>query len=187
MDETGFVIGMGGNQRVVATNPGNIRPNPSITNRETITIIEAVNGKGDSIAPFIIFQGVQQTASLFENYLPSQAKIVANEESYCTNDLITLQWLEHFESLTKRKQVGQHRLLLLDGHGSHETVEFIQYCWDHKIIPFQLPPHTTHLTQITRCCGLRPNEALPSFGGGPRGEDSGSVSFSRAVRYVGTG
>jgi hypothetical protein len=38
-------------------------------------------------------------------------------------------------------------MLILDGHGSHFIMEFMDYCWDHKIIPFLLPPHLTHLLQ----------------------------------------
>ena len=42
---------------------------------------------------------------------------------------------------------GEWRMLILDGHGSHLTMEFMDYCWDHKIVPFLLPPHLTHLLQ----------------------------------------
>jgi hypothetical protein len=42
---------------------------------------------------------------------------------------------------------GTTRLLLLDGHGSHTTLNFIEYCDSHDIIPFLLPPHSTHLLQ----------------------------------------
>jgi hypothetical protein len=37
--------------------------------------------------------------------------------------------------------------LVSDGFESHNDFEFIQYCWDERIIPFHLPPHTTHLLQ----------------------------------------
>lgn len=35
----------------------------------------------------------------------------------------------------------------MDGHASHVTWEFFDYCLKHKIIPFCLPPHSTHLLQ----------------------------------------
>ncbi|KHO10678.1 hypothetical protein MAA_11729 [Metarhizium robertsii ARSEF 23] len=37
--------------------------------------------------------------------------------------------------------------LLLDGHGSHHTIEFITYCEQHNIVPFGLPPNLAHLLQ----------------------------------------
>jgi hypothetical protein len=38
-------------------------------------------------------------------------------------------------------------LLLLDGHGSHETDEFVDEALLHNIHVLMLPPHTTHKTQ----------------------------------------
>ena len=35
----------------------------------------------------------------------------------------------------------------MDNHGSHHSMEFIQFCWDHDIIPFGLPANLTHLLQ----------------------------------------
>jgi hypothetical protein len=39
------------------------------------------------------------------------------------------------------------RLLILDGHGSHLTMEFINYCDDNKILLMTYPPHSTHSLQ----------------------------------------
>ena len=38
-------------------------------------------------------------------------------------------------------------MLVLDGHESHESAEFQEYCKAHNIIPLCLPPHSSHLTQ----------------------------------------
>jgi hypothetical protein len=40
-----------------------------------------------------------------------------------------------------------YRLLILDGHSSHATPEFDQFCKDNKIITLCMPPHTSHLLQ----------------------------------------
>jgi hypothetical protein len=37
--------------------------------------------------------------------------------------------------------------LIFDGYGSHLTKEFVDYCDECKIIPFSLPPHTSHNLQ----------------------------------------
>ena len=39
------------------------------------------------------------------------------------------------------------RLLILDGHGSHITWEFVRFCKQRNIILFCLPLHFTHLLQ----------------------------------------
>lgn len=37
------------------------------------------------------------------------------------------------------------RILLVDQHGSHLTVEFVQRCTELQILLFVMPPHLTHL------------------------------------------
>ena len=39
------------------------------------------------------------------------------------------------------------RLLILDGHGSHETTEFLWRCLEHDIYLLFLPAHTSHVLQ----------------------------------------
>lgn len=35
----------------------------------------------------------------------------------------------------------------MNGYESHHTIEFIEYCEENKIIPFDLSAHITHLLQ----------------------------------------
>ena len=59
-----------------------------------------------------------------------------------------LEWLRRcFEPGTWEKANGRWRILILDGHGSHITLDFIKHCRDHKIILLRLVPHTSHLCQ----------------------------------------
>jgi len=43
--------------------------------------------------------------------------------------------------------LGYTRLLIMDGHTSHVSWQFFDYCLEHNIIPLCLPPHSTHLLQ----------------------------------------
>ncbi len=59
-----------------------------------------------------------------------------------------MEWLEKvFHPETFEKAAGQWQLLILDGHGSHETVDFLTFCFMHCINLLRLPPLTSHLTQ----------------------------------------
>jgi hypothetical protein len=67
-----------------------------------------------------------------------------------TNNELGLAWLEQvFERCTKQKaRLGRDwRLLILDGHGSHLTFEFLEYCEAHRILVSVFPPHSTHTLQ----------------------------------------
>jgi hypothetical protein len=61
--------------------------------------------------------------------------MIALSEKGWTNDQLGLYWLtEVFDKATLSKTVGQYRLLIIDGHGSHTTPAFDQYCKDGSII-----------------------------------------------------
>jgi hypothetical protein len=49
---------------------------------------------------------------------------------------------------TKPSNTNEWRLLLLDGHGSHVTIESMKLAMDNKIYVFYLPPHISHMTQL---------------------------------------
>jgi hypothetical protein len=68
-------------------------------------------------------------------------------ESGYSNDQIALDYLKHFIKYTNRRRRGVWLLFIFDGHRSHLTYEFITMCWDNKIWPYGLPPHTSHILQ----------------------------------------
>ena len=39
-------------------------------------------------------------------------------------------------------------MLVLDGHKSHKSAEFQEYCKTHNIITLRLPPYSSYLTQL---------------------------------------
>ena len=45
------------------------------------------------------------------------------------------------------KKRGSRRLLVLDNHGSHTTIQFREFCNDNNIILLWMPPHSSHLCQ----------------------------------------
>ena len=44
---------------------------------------------------------------------------------------------------------GEWRMLVMDGHSSHLTIEFVDYCYrpNVKISVFLLPAHSIHILQ----------------------------------------
>ena len=146
MDETGFRIGCL-NGRIVITHVGTkgvylVDPD----NRDYITSVETIGGDGTTIPPLIILKGRVLLESYFKNNLHDDTLLATTDTGYITNELGML-WLVHFDEMTKKKQKGTFRLLIMDGQSSHITEEFVVYCWLNKIVPFLLPPHTTHLLQ----------------------------------------
>ena len=65
-----------------------------------------------------------------------------------SNDDAGLGWVEQvFEPLTRDKARRKWRLLIMDGHGSHVTMEFLTFCVERRILVLIFPPHSTQTLQ----------------------------------------
>ena len=52
-----------------------------------------------------------------------------------------------FDPATKEKAAGQTHVLLMDGHGSHYTLELLKYAQANNIVILGYPLHCTHVLQ----------------------------------------
>jgi hypothetical protein len=147
-DETGFMMGLIQSGMVVTGSERQGRPKSvQPGNREWITAIPAINAEGQSIPPFIIGSGQYHLANWYrESNLPCDW-VIATSQNGWTNNELGLEWLKHFDRSTAKRSVSLYRLLILDGHESHHSVDFERYCQDHKIITLCMPPHASHLLQ----------------------------------------
>jgi hypothetical protein len=116
-------------------------------NREWVTVVQAVNSMGYAIPPYIIAAGKNHLESWYdEAELPPRWRISVSQNGWITNEL-AMDWIHHFEEFTSPRRLGIYRLLILDGHESHHSDEFEQYCKEHNIITLCMPPHSSHLLQ----------------------------------------
>ncbi|GKU10279.1 unnamed protein product, partial [Fusarium langsethiae] len=147
-DETGFMMGVIMAGMVVTGSERQGRPKSvQPGNREWITVIQAINAEGQSIAPFIIGAGQYHLANWYrECDLPGDW-VIATSQNGWTNNELGLEWLKHFDRSTTNRSTGPYRLLILDGHESHHSTDFERYCQDHKIITLCMPVHASHLLQ----------------------------------------
>jgi hypothetical protein len=147
-DETGFMMGVITSQLVVTSSEMNgKRKKVQPGNREWITVIQGINATGWAIPPFIIFAGKVLISSWYkETDIPHDWVITVSSNGWTTNEL-GVAWLEHFNKHTKARTVGLHRLLIVDGHESHNSVGFHQFCREQNIIALCMPSHSSHLLQ----------------------------------------
>jgi len=147
-DESGFMMGVISTGAVVTGSERRNRPKQvQPGNREWTTVIQAINATGRAIPPFIIFAGKYHLSAWYqEEDIPSTWAIRVTDNGWTTNE-VGIEWLEHFDKYTKEHTVGAYRLLILDGHESHESLKFKQLCEEKKIITLCMPPHSSHLLQ----------------------------------------
>jgi hypothetical protein len=145
-DETGFHMGIistakvvtaGEKARAVSVQPGN---------REWVTVIESASSTGWVLPPMVIFKGKLHQQTWYEK-LPPDWSIGVSENGWTTDELGFIWLKKVFNPYTQNRTIGTYRLLILDGHGSHGTPEFDQFCSQNSIIILCMPPHSSHLLQ----------------------------------------
>ena len=156
MDEKGFRQGISDRAKVICRRRarGATGKVAQDGNKELSTVVEAIDGIGNVLPPLVIFKGKVFTAGWLQTIVHDLNRLdnykdwkLTHSESGWTNSSLGLEWLYHFNKYTTPPDSSQYRLLILDGHGSHVSIEFIEYCLEHKIIAYCLPPHSTHILQ----------------------------------------
>ncbi|KAF7920907.1 hypothetical protein EAE99_007759 [Botrytis elliptica] len=92
-------------------------------------------------------KSIQQQWFSIELDIYKDWKFHTTENEWTINE-IGLAWLkEVFIPQTAPSDPKEARLLVLDGHGSHETIQFMFECFKNNIHLLFLPPHTSHVLQ----------------------------------------
>jgi hypothetical protein len=155
MDEKGFMLGVVSRSKRIFSRAsyetGRRRSLIQDGNREWITLLACICADGSYLEPALIYQST--SGSIQDSWLQAfntenhQARFASSASGWMNNE-IGLAWLKQvFDRDTKAKARSSYRLLILDGHGSHVTMYFIEYCNANKILLAISPPHATHTLQ----------------------------------------
>ena len=115
-------------------------------NRETITVIACVNAAGDKIPPHIIAKETTSRALHgFDLRSAPEGSTWSVSSTGWTKQGIAQLWFEK----SFLPNIGKERpqILILDGHDSHNFVEFIELAQENQIEIVELPAHTSHWLQ----------------------------------------
>jgi hypothetical protein len=155
MDEKGFMLGVEGRSKRIFSKSvwekGGGRAAIQDGNREWITILPTICADGTSLPTGVIFQAKDSNIrDTWVNDLRANEDtlFVTSSPSGWTNEELGLAWLRDvFDRYTKKKCRRSYRLLITDGHSSHVSRPFIDYCHQNKILLAIYPPHSTHTLQ----------------------------------------
>ena len=133
-----------------------------------MSVLKAISALGNAIKPLIIHRG-KLYLTPFDSWFPPSDECPhwfwGFTEKGWTNNEYALEWLKRVFIPQLRRgrsefDTSYWRLLILDGHGSHTTGEFIFECLINQVLLIYLLPHTSHLCQP---CDLGPFVQLKSF------------------------
>ncbi|KIJ15691.1 hypothetical protein PAXINDRAFT_11291 [Paxillus involutus ATCC 200175] len=100
---------------------------------------------GESITPLAIYKG-QAFATNWHQDNELKASVAHSRKGW-TDGVIGRLWIQDFDEKTQAKANGRARILLVDGHNSHYTKDFLDYTRAHKIHVLYYPAHATHIYQ----------------------------------------
>lgn len=155
IDEKGFLIGIVGRSKRIFSRrmweKKEVRASLQDGNRAWITLLACICADGSALPPSLIYEAANkgiQSAWVDKIRAGEHKVFITSSPSGWTNNDIRLAWLKQvFDRCTKEKARRLYRLLVLDGHRSHITIDFINYCNQNRILLAILPPHSTYTLQ----------------------------------------
>ncbi|PWW75892.1 CENP-B protein, partial [Tuber magnatum] len=115
-----------------------------------VSILECISASGRSMYPMVIFKGkVVKTTWFMEDDTPNW--LIATSSKGWTVSCIALCWLHEIflpettsQDSSGRSTLRPH-LLILDGHGSHVTIEFMGKYWRNNVELLFLPANSSYV------------------------------------------
>ena len=134
IDEVSTALGVTYNQTVIGTVATDATVVKRPNDREWCTAIEAISVAGSVCKPLLIFKAKHVQQQWFIADQTPDWAYTSSAAAFTTNE-IGLKWLQEIfvphvhSTLAKEEWV----LLLLDGHGSHITPDFMLYAYQHRV------------------------------------------------------
>jgi hypothetical protein len=110
------------------------------------SFIEAITAIGRALIPGIIFKGKDfQNQWFLDEFKESADWYFIISPNGWTNNYISYSWLiDIYNSQTKFIALSDTRLIIMDGHGSHATNEWMSFCFFNNIYCCYFPAHCRH-------------------------------------------
>ncbi|TFK78622.1 DDE-domain-containing protein, partial [Polyporus arcularius HHB13444] len=141
-DESGFWAAIGGAERVVGRADTRRQHGQQSGSRELTTVLATVCADGTHLPPLVIFKGDRLRDDVgIDN--PDDALITCSLNGWIDGGIFA-EWIHWFDQRTAGKADGRPRVLHLDSHKTHTTLEVDDYAADYGIIIIGYPPKSTH-------------------------------------------
>ncbi len=147
MDEMGCRTACPKGEKVVVPTAVKEMYTRSPENRKSLTIIETIYADGrEPLPPFIITPGKEIMDNWIHDNLKGGETITSSLTGYTNNDVI-MEYLDHLIEHCGAGPNKEWRILLCDGHITHEYPEFVIKASENHIIIYTFPSHYTHALQ----------------------------------------
>jgi hypothetical protein len=159
MDESGIQVGSSSRfKRVIVsaeTSGVNFTVPSGSGSTRLVSIVEAVNVKGNSAPPLFVTQGKTFVESITPEdgaFLHTKRYFLARTANAFMTQETGGEWLEKCFLPYTKPEANEHsaqpwRMLILDGHTSHVSEKFMVTAYLNRVCLLFLPSHGTHMLQ----------------------------------------
>lgn len=110
---------------------------------KTHSILACVSASGQVLSPFMIYPRKRPVPEKLREGANPNTVFHVSDNGWMTNEL----FFERFKLFVVMVPTVRPVLLVSDGHGSHITIEVIEYARSNEIHLLCLPSHTSHILQ----------------------------------------
>ena len=142
-DETGVTIVHKPSKVVAQIGRCNVPSLTSVDKGKTHSILACVSASGQVLSPFMIYPRKRPVPEKLREGAYPNTVFHVSDNGWMTNELF-FEWFKLFVMMVP---LVRPVLLVLDGHGSHITIEVIEYARSNEIHLLCLPSHTSHILQ----------------------------------------
>lgn len=114
--------------------------------KETLTVLLVFSAAGETLHPMVVFPYVRMPASVVKS-IPLDWYIGKTESGWMRCETFYEYIANGVDKWLTDNEVPRPVILFVDGHKSHLSYQLSQFCDEHGIILYSLPPNTTHIMQ----------------------------------------
>jgi 4-hydroxybenzoate polyprenyltransferase len=148
-DEGGLMEGISENSLTLGYSKDSPLSQKDFNSRAWTSFMECINAMGKSHAPLIILKGLSVQQQWFQIALEDHDcwQFTATKMGWI-EEKIAIKWLRRiFIPMSAPEDPKEWRLLVIDGHYTHITIDFMWECFSNKVYIVFLPAYTSHILQ----------------------------------------
>nr|CAI5818620.1 unnamed protein product [Callosobruchus analis]CAI5818751.1 unnamed protein product [Callosobruchus analis] len=145
-DESGFSLCPKTGKVLAPRGWRNLYQVKSGNDKELLTVLILFSANGAICPPLVVFPYVRPPKALVNN-MPENWILAKSDSGWMRSDIFYEFVCNEFNKWLDTNNIKKPIILFIDGHKSHMTLPLSQFCQDHGIILYTLPPSSTHIIQ----------------------------------------
>lgn len=114
--------------------------------KENITVLIVFNASGDICPPLVVFPYIRPPRAVVDS-MPPDWVLGKSDSGWMRSNIFYEYIANSFHKWILENEIPKPVLVFVDGHKSHMTMALSEFCENHGIILYALPPNTTHILQ----------------------------------------